>query len=595
MLKRVFAFAKRFLWPNIRWVVATLLTGLAASAATGLGVPLMIKFVFPLLFRSEKGTVSPLLEYVPQLQQLPHGTLLLLACAMMPAVFMLRGVAMWLNQVAVTNLGIRILEKLRTDVFRHVQQLPLSYLEGQRKGDILSRVVADTTNVQNVLTHIANDLVKQPVTCACALASFIWLLAMSGQGTLFFVCMALIGLALWPVLNFGKRISVKSRRAQAGFGELNAVVQQNLETQREVRAYALEERQIADFDTASVAFSSNVLKLTKYQRAIIPIMETVTALALSLLLVCGRLSGMGLTEFLSLAAALYFCFDSMKRASQAYNRLNEAQGGLVRLEELLNEPLTIADPEHPVELPDRVKGGIVFDHVTFAYESGRPVLQDVNLSIPPGQIVGLVGPSGAGKTTFASLIPRFYEVTEGAVQIDGTDVREMRLHDLRSQIALVGQQALLFSGSIRENIRLGRPEATEAQIAAAADAACVTEFLPAQAHGMDTLLSEGGGGLSGGQRQRVAIARAFVKDAPILILDEATASLDAESEHEIQRELDSLARGRTTLIVAHRFSTIRHADRILVFDHGRIVGDGSHSELYAACPLYRELYDRQGI
>ena len=229
------------------------------------------------------------------------------------------------------------------------------------------------------------------------------------------------------------------------------------------------------------------------------------------------------------------------------------------------------------------------------YDPEKPVLRDVDLTIPAGQIVGLVGPSGAGKTTFAALIPRFYEVTKGSVEVDGVDVRDLKAHDLREQLSLVGQQALLFMGSIRENIALGRENATEEQILAAADSAAVTKFLATQPKGIDTELGQGGSGLSGGQRQRVAIARAFVKDAPILILDEATASLDAESEREIQEELDKLAQGRTTLIVAHRFSTIRNAHRILVFDAGRIVGDGSHEELYAGCPLYKELYDRQGI
>lgn len=595
MLKRILRFAKLFLLPHLRWVLASLMTGLLASAVTGLGVPLMVRYVFPVVFHSGTGDKPELLDYIPQLEQLSPSSLLMLACASIPIVFILRGAALWLNQVVVSVLGIRILEGLRTQVFRHIQKLPLAYLEGKRKGDLLSRVVADTGNVQMVLTHISNDLVKQPITCACSVTAFIYLLIESKQGMIFFVCMVLIALAAWPVFLFGKRISDKAHRVQAGMGELNTVVQQNLETQREVRAYALEERQIADFDAISKVYCRNIVKMAKYQRALVPIMETVTSLGLVFLLVSGRLCGMDLTSFLALAAALFFTFDSMRRAGTAYNRVNEAQGAVCRLEEVLDEPLTIVDPETPVELPARVKGDISFSHVGFSYVEGYPVLQEINIEIPAGQIVGLVGPSGAGKTTFASLIPRFYEVSEGAVKIDGIDIREMRLHDLREQIALVGQQALLFSGSIRDNIAMGRPGATEEEIRNAADAAYVSPFLPAQSQGLDTWLGDGGSGLSGGQRQRIAIARAFVKDAPILILDEATASLDAESEREIQRELDSLARGRTTLIVAHRFSTIRNADRILVFDHGYIIGDGTHEQLYANCPLYRELYDRQGV
>ena len=206
-----------------------------------------------------------------------------------------------------------------------------------------------------------------------------------------------------------------------------------------------------------------------------------------------------------------------------------------------------------------------------------------------------MGSSGAGKTTFAALIPRFYDVCEGAVLVDGLDVRDVRVHDLREQLALVGQQALLFSGTVRENIRMGRPDATDEEIRAAAEAAALGSFLDSGKKGLDISVGEGGGSLSGGQRQRVALARAFVKNAPILVLDEATASLDAESERDIQQELEKLSAGRTTLIVAHRFSTLRHAQRILLFEHGHIVADGSHEELYASSPLYKELYDRQGI
>ncbi|MBQ8480284.1 MAG: ABC transporter ATP-binding protein [Akkermansia sp.] len=593
MIKRIVKFVKRFLVPHLFWLLISIVTGMVAAAASGLGVPFMVKFVFPVVFHQSGQPEPQILEYIPSLKSIPSSTLLLLACASMPCIFMVRGLAMWLNSLVVNILGLRILEGLRVTVFHHVQQLPLSFLEGRRKGDILSRIVADSQNVQTVLSHISNDLVKQPITCVCALFAFIYLLWSVGRWEIFLV-MLFIALAAWPIIIFGKRISEKAKRAQDNLGELNSVVQQNLETQREVRAYALEERQIADFDSVSDGYCRNSVKLVKYQRSIIPIMETVTAFALSFLLVCGSLCGMSLSDFMALAAALFFTFDSMKRAGMAYNRLNEAQGAMTRLAEVLDEPNTIADPANPVKMPERVKGDITFRNVTFAYDTGKAVLRNVDVHIPAGQIVGLVGPSGAGKTTFASLLPRFYEVTEGAVLVDGVDVRDVTRHDLREQLSIVGQQALLFAGTIRENILLGRRTATDDEIMAAADAARVSAFLPGQPNGMNTVLGQGGAGLSGGQRQRVAIARAFVKNAPILILDEATASLDAESEREIQEELDKLAEGRTTLIVAHRFSTLRNAHRILVFDHGVIVGDGPHEELYANCPLYKELYDRQG-
>lgn len=592
-MKNILYFQKKFLLPHIGMFVLVLITGMIAASASGLGVPLMAKYVFPVVFQTSE--TLELFTFFPQLQALSKETLLMLACSVIPVVFVVRGFAMWGNAVLVNILGIRILETIRMAVFSQVQALPIAFVESRRKGDIISRILADTNNVQNILTSVANDLVKQPVTAACALGAFIYLLIVSGQGLLFFVNLLFIALAAWPIVVFGKRISDKALRSQQGLGELNTAVQQNLENQREVRAYAMEEREIEGFRNVSHRYCTNYVKLVKYQKALVPVMEIVTALALAFLLVRGRLCGMGFTDFIAMAGALFFAFDSMKRAGAAWNRFNEAQGAIARLTEVLYEPNSIPDPETPRNFDAPVRGEIRFRNVSFGYDPEKPVLRGVDLTIPAGQIVGLVGPSGAGKTTFATLIPRFYEVSKGSIEIDGIDIRDLRVHDLREHLSLVGQQALLFAGTIRENIALGKEGATDEEIMAAADSAAVTKFLASQPKGIDTKLAQGGEGLSGGQRQRVAIARAFIKNAPILILDEATASLDAESEREIQEELDKLAVGRTTLIVAHRFSTIRNAHRILVFDGGYIVGDGTHEELYKTCSLYKELYDRQGI
>lgn len=596
MIRRLLSFAKRFVLPNWRLMLLVLLTGLFSAATSGLGVPLLLRYVFPVVFPPADGTLPILLEQFPALQELSPSSLLLLACASIPAVFVLRGGFLWLNAVTVNLAGLRILEMLRMAAFHYVQVLPLSFLERHRKGDVMSRLVNDTQSVQSVLTSIANDLVKQPVTTICALGAFIWLLIQTGHALLFLANLIFIALAVTPIIVFGKRIMRKAQQAQANLGELNSLLQQNLEVQREVRAYGMEQQQIDDFRYASENLCRTSLKLVKYQKALLPVMETVTSLALAVLLVQGRRCGMDLTTFMAMAAALFFLFDSIKRAGLAFNRLNEAQGALIRLSEILDEPNSMPDPAAPRHFEQPLRGEIRFRHVSFRYDGAeRPVLRDVDLVIPAGQIVGLVGPSGAGKTTFASLIPRFYDVSEGAVELDGLDLRSVTKHELREQIAFVGQQALLFAGTVRENIMLGRETATEQELQAAADAAAVTPFLSQLPQGMETELSDGGSGLSGGQRQRVAIARAFIKDAPVLILDEATASLDAESERDVQQALERLSQGRTTLIVAHRFSTIRHAQRILVFDAGGIIGDGTHDELYESCPLYRELYDRQGI
>ncbi len=600
IIRRTLFFARLFLLPHVKLFVVAVITGLIVAGSSGLGIPMMVKYVFPVVFYTE-GSGAPLPKifyYVPWLHTLQAQqpvTVLLMACASLPLIFLLRGVAMWVNGMVVTALSMRISATLRIELFTKVMSLPISFLEKRQKGDVLSRILSDTGAVLGVLTGVANDLFKQPITCITALCTFLLMMFNSGQGGLLTLDMVLIALAAWPIIHFGKRISKKAFLASTEYGRLNTVVQQNLEAIREVRAYRMEERQIEEFNRVTRSLCRNSLKVVKYQRAVIPLMEIVTSIALAVLLVHGRESNMDLADFLALASVLFFLFDSMKKAGNTFNRLNSAQGPLQRVEEILVEQNTMPEPEHPVKLPEHLRGDIEFRDVDFEYVEGKPVLKGINVHIPAGQVVGLVGSSGAGKTTFASLIPRFYDVSSGAVLIDGIDVRDVRSKDLREHLALVGQQALLFSGTIRDNIALGNPGASEEKIQAAADAAAVTTFLNTQPQGLSTKLGEGGNGLSGGQRQRVAIARAFVKDAPILILDEATASLDAESEHEIQRELESLSQGRTTLIVAHRFSTLRHAQRILLFDHGRIIADGTHDELYATSPLYKELYDRQGI
>lgn len=600
ILRRVLFYVQIFLMPHVRLFIMAILTGVLVSAASGLGIPVMVKYIFPVVFYTPgSGAELPeLFQFFPSLETLRQENpmlVLLLACAVLPLMFLLRGASMWLNGVMVSILGVNISATVRKTVFDKLQELPISFLENHEKGDLISRTLADTGTVQTVLTNVANDLFKQPITCVVAVATFLWMMLDSGQSALFFLNAVLIALALWPIILFGKRISLKARRALTDLGKLNAVVQQNLETMREVRAYSMEDRQVKEFSRVAQDYCRNSLKLVKYQRALLPLMEIITAIALCALLVRGRECGMTLTDFLAVAAALFFLFDSMKKAGTAFNRLNETQGALIRIEEILTAPNTMPEPEHPLQLPSPLRGDIEFRDVSFSYTPGKPVLKNISVHIPAGQIVGLVGSSGAGKTTFAALIPRFYDVDSGAVLVDGVDVRDVLTHDLRSHLSLVGQQALLFSGTIRENIALGRPDASDDRITAAADAAAVTPFLRDMAKGLNSQVGEGGCSLSGGQRQRVAIARAFVKDAPILILDEATASLDAESERDIQQELEKISAGRTTLIVAHRFSTLRHAQRILLFDHGSIIADGSHDQLYASSPLYKELYDRQGI
>lgn len=581
---------------KVKWLfLGAILSGAISASTSAAGIPVIIAKVFPVVFGAESApewlNVLLLLYFTPE--QLPNA-ILFTTCLTLPLVFVIRGISMLANNLLVSYVGMRILEYIRLDVFTKLQALPLAFHERQKRGDLISRMLADTQNVQAGITQVANDLIKQPFTFFFALGAVFYLLWEKQQTAMFFGNLVLVAAIIIPIVVFGKRVVQRSRKAQAELGDLASVAQENLASQREIRSYAMEEQQVSLFQTVSKKFLNLQLKTVKYRQLLIPSIEVLSALGLSYILVQGYKNGLIVSDFLALASAIFFAFDSLKRLGVTYNRLKQAQASLERLNSILDEPDTMPDPVHPIE-PEKIRGDVRFDHVSFSYDGKNDVLRNVNLHIPSGQVVALVGPSGAGKTTFASLIPRFYEVSTGRVLIDGIDVRDMKKSTLRHFISLVSQHAVLFRNTILENIRLGRRDASNEEVIQAANDAAVLTFASLQAKGINTMLGDTGEGLSGGQRQRVAIARAFLKNAPILILDEATASLDAESENLIQQSLQKLSKNRTTFIVAHRFSTIRHADRILVFSSGNIIGDGSHEELYGSNALYTELYDRQSL
>lgn len=334
------------------------------------------------------------------------------------------------------------------------------------------------------------------------------------------------------------------------------------------------------------------MKVAKYSLALAPVIEILSAIGIAITFVYAYRIRLPLESFLAIVAALVVCYDPVKKLGALSNEVRRGEASLQRLEEVLNEPVTIQDPDKPVPV-DRLKGSITFDDVTFGYSEDEPVLRDVSIEIPAATVCALVGPSGSGKSTFASLVPRFYDVQAGAVRVDGIDVRDVRLADLRRNIAIVSQDPILFNDTIYNNLLFGRPDATREEVEQAAKAAFAHDFIVALPNGYDTLAGERGTQLSGGQKQRIALARAFLRQAPILILDEATSALDSESEAYIQQALKELMVGKTVLIIAHRFSTIRDASMILVFQDSRIVAHGSHETLYESNDLYRSLYDRQ--
>ncbi|MBP7371688.1 MAG: ABC transporter ATP-binding protein, partial [Opitutaceae bacterium] len=525
-MRRFFPYLK-YLKAESRTLVPAIFYGLLFAAANGLGLPLMTKVVFPVVFDSPGGSLST--------------WELIAVAAWLPLVFLLRGVTGYLNTYYVTATGTRVLEAIRLDYFRKLQSLPLSFIQARPAGDLVSRGLADTGQLQNTLIVFANDGVKQPLTLFAAIGYLTWL-AFTEKGVLLvLVCIALVPLCVFPVRYVGRKVVKRAAQVQGQLGDVTAQISENLAAAREVRAFGLEKHATARFADACRALVTSQLKVVKYAQALSPIIEIISAFGISLTLLYTYREGMSLGIFLSIVTALYLSYEPVKKVGALNNELKRGLASLDRIEVVLHAPVAIADPEKPRDI-GTVRGDIAFDRVSFGYQTGETVLSDISVTIPADTICALVGPSGAGKSTFANLVPRFYEAGTGRVLIDGIDVRDMRLADLRRNIAVVSQETVLFNDTIYNNLMLGRPGATREEIEQAAKDAFAHDFILKLDGGLgyDTLVGERGGRLSGGQRQRIALARAFLRNAPILILDEATSALDTESEAFIQKALQKL-------------------------------------------------------
>jgi subfamily B ATP-binding cassette protein MsbA len=558
-------------------IAAAIFYAIIFGASSGLGLPVLIKEVFPPIFTAGADiTVADVIRIA----------------AAIPGVFLVRAWSGYRNSYFTQLAGVRILERLRLDYFSKLQRVPLSFLQSRASGDLLSRGLADTAQLQFTLTLMANDGVKQPMQLIGALGFLAWqATAERGVGVVL-IAIACVPLAVFPIRYVGRKVLKRSAQTQAQLGGVTAQFSENLAAAREVRAFSLEQREESRFAAACRALITSQMKIVKYAQALTPAIELISAVGIAATLVFAFTSGVKLDVFAAVVGALYLCYEPIKKLGSLNSEVKRATAALDRLEVVLHEPITIADPAAPAAV-GRLRGDVAFDRVSFAYKTDAPVLREVTVTIPAGTVCALVGPSGAGKSTFANLVPRFYEVAAGRVTIDAIDIRAMRLADLRRNIALVSQEPVLFNDTIAANILLGRPEATRAEVEAAARDAFAHDFILSLPHGYETAVGERGSALSGGQRQRVALARAFLRNAPVLILDEATSALDSDSEAAVQLALKKLMAGKTVLIIAHRFSTIRDATKILVFDRGQIVATGAHAELYAGNALYRSLYDRQ--
>ena len=501
-------------------------------------------------------------------------------CIGIVVIFFLRGIFYFGQSYLVSYIGQKVIIDVREVMFRKFQRMPLAYYDRHQTGEIMSYVTNDVSAIQAALVDNLIDMVTE----ACVLVGSVFLMFYLDWklSLLTLVVIPMVGQAMKI---FGRKIKQSSRVIQERLAEITALLQESFAATRVVKSFVREDYEIERFVRSNQRNFEAVMKNVQQTSMLTPTVEFLAAIAVTFIVwfggyevVNGDITAGAFVAFLTYAVNLA---NPVKRLSRIYGNLQKAMAAVDRVFGVIDLEETIKDKPDARVLPP-VTGHVRFDHVGFSYKKGRPALHDVTFSACPGQMIAFVGPSGAGKSTIANLIPRFYEIDTGAITVDGHDIRDVTLASLRGQIGLVPQETMLFSTTIRENIRYGRLDATDAEIEAAARAANAHHFIMDLENGYDTEIGERGISISGGQRQRIAIARAILKDPRILILDEATSALDTD-----------LMVGRTSFVIAHRLSTVLHADRIYVIDGGHIVEQGTHEELLARGGLYQHLYDIQ--
>lgn len=567
-----------YLRPYRGWIVVALIA-MVISAGLGLVIPLAIGQVVNLITGDQ---ALPVVQIAQLLGVVMIGQLL-------------TGV---IQTYCLSFVGERVVSDLRIAAYEHLQKLDLAFFEQRRTGEITSRITNDVTLIQTTVTNSLPTLLGGVIQLVGAVALMLvvsWQL--SGLALILVPTLVLIGVF------FGRWLRQISTAVQDRLADATSILEETVAGVRVVRSFRREDYEIARFRAAVEATFATALKLARIRAIFQPAMSlAVWGALIGILAIGGYLVSTGVLTTGSLISFLFYAVmaaGSMGVFASLFAQLQEALGATTRVFELLDQQPLVADAPDAIPLPP-VEGRIEFREVSFAYQSatnnGSPapvVLRDFSLTIEAGEMVALVGPSGAGKSTIASLIPRFYDVSAGCVLIDGYDVRRVQMQSLRDQIGIVLQETQLFSGSVRDNIRYGRLEATDEEIEAAARMANAHEFICQLPDGYDTPVGERGVRLSGGQRQRIAIARAILKNPRILILDEATSSLDSESERLVQEALERLMAGRTSIVIAHRLSTVQRADRIAVIVAGELVEIGTHQDLLARDGVYARLYERQ--
>lgn len=484
----------------------------------------------------------------------------------------------------------RMLLKIRSDCFDKLLQLPLSFFETQQTGHLMSRVTNDVSVLQ-MLVHNFVRFIRDVVEVVGLTVYIFWL-----NWKLSLLSMVIIPLIIVMIQAFGRKMKKIGTRMQEKVGDINTALHEYITGVKIVKSFTLEKYMLDKYESSNEASFKVTMKGHRINCAVTPVIEFLNAISLVIIfwfgskgVLAGKIDAGLIVSFIAALTSLY---KPGRNLAEIYNTTAQTLGAADRVFELIDTPIQLQEPENPIEFKN-CEGKVDFKNVVFSYKDEEIILHDVNLSVEPGEIIALVGPSGAGKSTFVNLIPRFYDVTGGGVCIDGINVKTIASKDLRKYIGMVPQETYLFAGTIEDNIKFGRLDATHDEIVEAAKLANAHDFITGLADSYNTVLGERGVNLSGGQAQRVALARAFLKNPKILILDEATSALDSETESLIQEALDLLMKDRTTFMIAHRLSTVVNADRIIVLEKGKIVESGKHEELLEKKGLYFQLYNAQ--